>query len=288
MSEELVKSNGHITTEQLKALEEAGIIPPGTPQVHVELYAKICNEKGLSPFSKQIYLIKRGEKYTHQTSIDGFRYLAESSGQYAGNEDYKFNDNKSEYEVLRAGMRKPETATATVHKIVGGTLCAFTATARWDEYCPDQNSFMWKKMPFLMLGKCAEALALRKAFPGQLGGLYTNEEMEQADKPAIETDKVEKPKAETQITGETPKPKRNKKMQIKELSVEEIETFINKLNKTNVRDKTTKEVKNDKLKELEGFIESVKIKPEKDRLASLYNIKLAELQIERDYVPTPF
>ena len=81
-------------------------------------------------------------------------------------------------------MEQPITATATVYKIVGGVRVSFSATAIWDAYCPQGNeSFMWKKMPYLMLGKCAEALALRKAFPNDLSGVYTDDEMAQADAP---------------------------------------------------------------------------------------------------------
>jgi hypothetical protein len=59
--------------------------------------------------------------------------------------------------------------------------CPFAAEARWDEYCPEEYlAAMWRKMPHVMLDKCAEALALRKAFPAELGGLYTREEMAQS------------------------------------------------------------------------------------------------------------
>jgi hypothetical protein len=69
----------------------------------------------------------------------------------------------------------------TVYKMIAGQRCPFTATARWDQYYPgDSQGFMWRKMPHLMLGKCAEGLALRKAFPAELAGAYVKEEMDQA------------------------------------------------------------------------------------------------------------
>jgi hypothetical protein len=76
----------------------------------------------------------------------------------------------------------PSAATVTVYRITQGQRFNYSATARWSEYCPD-NAPMWKRMPHTMLGKCAEALALRKAFPQQLAGLYTSDEMEQAGPP---------------------------------------------------------------------------------------------------------
>ena len=187
MSQELQK----ITQDDLQVLEQAGVIPKGTPESQVKLFAKVCAEKGLSPFSKQIHLIPRrssnGMQYTFQTSIDGYRLIAERTGKYAGSDDYVFDEGLTEYEMLKAGRNRPTTATATVYKILpNGQTFPIKATARWDEYYPgDRLGFMWKKMSFLMLGKCSEALALRKAFPEALGGIYTKEEMQQADKPEV-------------------------------------------------------------------------------------------------------
>ncbi|MCK9569296.1 phage recombination protein Bet [Candidatus Pacearchaeota archaeon] len=134
----------------------------------------------LDPFANQIYAVIRSvkinegyeKKLTIQTGIDGFRLIADRSGKYAGNDDPSF-DRKID----------PNIATVSVYKIVAGLRCPFTASARWDQYFPgEKQGKMWLKMPHLMLGKCAEALALRKAFPAELSGLYTTEEMAQADK----------------------------------------------------------------------------------------------------------
>ena len=154
-------------------------VAQGATNNELKLFLYQCSRTGLDPLSRQIHFIKRGGRATIQAGIDGLRAIAERTGKYAGNDDYIYNDTKTMFEM--AG-ELPTTATATVHKIVDGVRVEFAATALWDAYCPQGNeSFMWKKMPYLMLGKCAEALALRKAFPNDLSGIYSTDEMHQAD-----------------------------------------------------------------------------------------------------------
>jgi len=112
----------------------------------------------------------------------------------------------TEYEMLKDNKMKPETATATVYKMIDGVRCPFSATARWKEYYPgEKQGFLWDKMPFLMLGKCAEALALRKSFPCELSGVYTTEEMGQADTTSVEPEihtKAPKPQGKSEMITE--------------------------------------------------------------------------------------
>lgn len=177
-----------LNPEDIKTLIQAQIIPNGTPEPIIKLFARVCAEKQLSPFSRQIHLVPRRDnksnfvKYTIQIGIDGLRAIAERTGKYAGTDDYLFDEGLTLYQMLNANRNRPTTATATVYKILpNGQTFPIRATARWDEYYPGEKvGFMWDKMPFLMLGKVAEALALRKAFPDALGGLYADEEMHQA------------------------------------------------------------------------------------------------------------
>tara|TARA_Y100000310_G_scaffold29525_1_gene28052 strand:- start:6137 stop:6982 length:846 start_codon:yes stop_codon:yes gene_type:complete len=167
---------------QIETIKET--VAQGATNDELKLFLYQCSRTGLDPLSKQIHFIKRGGRATIQAGIDGLRAIAERTGKYAGNDDYIYNDMKTMYEMSSAG-EMPTTATSKVYKIVDGVRVEFSATALWDAYCPQgKESFMWNKMPYLMLGKCAEALALRKAFPNDLSGIYSTDEMAQAGTPS--------------------------------------------------------------------------------------------------------
>lgn len=162
-----------ITPDQMDLIRKT-VAKDATPD-ELKLYLYDCARQGVHPLDKLIHFTKRSGKYTPVTSIDFMRIQAANTGECLGISD----------PVFVAGPKSPEefAATVTVKRIVQGQVAEFTATARWSEYKPDQ-AFMWQKMPHTMLGKCAEALALRKGFPKQLAGLYAREEMDQAEAPA--------------------------------------------------------------------------------------------------------
>src|SRR3990167_10620371 len=167
-----------LSQEDIKILTEVGVIPKDCSAELVKLYSRICAETQLNPFRKQIHFIRRGNSYTIQVGIDGYRSIADRTGLYAGSDDYVFDYLNGDGSI----NKEPVKATSIVYKLVGGVRCAFSASARMSEYKPNdvKMQFMWNKMSHLMLGKCSESLALRKAFPNELSGTYTNEEMDQA------------------------------------------------------------------------------------------------------------
>lgn len=175
-----------ITAEQRKLAMET--IAKGLLPAEFELFLYDCKRQGIHPLDRLLIPVIRkddGErKLTLVTTVDLLRSRAADSDEYAGNDDPIFSyydDGKTEV---------VDTATVTVYRFLQGQRCPFTATARWDEYYPgDKQGFMWRAKPHVMLGKCAEALALRKAFPKQLAGMYVAEEMERDETRTIEADK---------------------------------------------------------------------------------------------------
>lgn len=175
-----IQNQGNLTNQQIELLKRT--ICRGATDDEFALFAQVCKRTGLDPFTHQIHAVKRWDNdlrreiMTVQTGIDGYRLIAERTGKYAGSDDAIIEEGSS---------GSPKKATVTVWKMINGQRCGFTGSARWDEYKQLKKDGtprnLWAKMPFLMLSKCAEALALRKAFPAELSGIYTKEEMMQAD-----------------------------------------------------------------------------------------------------------
>lgn len=146
----------------------------------IQLFAMVAHRLGLDPFARQIYSIKRKGKCTHQVGIDGFRSVAENTRQYAGSDEAEFE----ECDCGQEPKGHPKLSRVVVHRIMpGGHVVDQVGIARWHELYPGggDDGFMWRKMPFGQLSKCAEANGLRKAFPRVLSGVYIPEEMQQAD-----------------------------------------------------------------------------------------------------------
>jgi len=167
-----------LTDDDVKTLTQAGIIPEGTPKSQIAVFGKICAERGLSAFSKEIHLVGYGGKYSVIVGINGFRKIASESGQHAGTDDVKFDvhpDGKFYTAAqLKAEKKLPQSATCTVWRIVSGQRVPFTHTVVFQEFSTGKNK--WADMPFQMIGKVAEAFALRKGFSDRLTGLSIEEE----------------------------------------------------------------------------------------------------------------
>ena len=156
------------------------IFPEGTHE-QKELFIKQCERTGLDPLTRQIYAMIIKGKMSVQTSIDGFRVIAERSGDYAGQDEPVFSYDKN---------NKLICAKVKIFRFRGDNRYqAAVGVAYWDEYF-QADKYMWKKMPHTMLSKVAEALALRKAYPLDLSGIYTSDEMAQSDNPQSNIQKL--------------------------------------------------------------------------------------------------
>jgi phage recombination protein Bet len=183
------------TPEQAAVLRQSGI-NEGVTAEELSAFLHLCQRTQLDPFSRQIYLIGRWDNreqrkvYTPQTSIDGYRVIAHRAAAKAGHtlgyEDTLWCDASGRWRDVWLTDAPPAAAKVTVLR--NGQR--FSAVARYAEYVQTTKkgglSGLWGKMAATMTAKCAEALALRMAFPHDLAGVYTAEEMAQADSGAQE------------------------------------------------------------------------------------------------------
>jgi phage recombination protein Bet len=183
------------TPEQTQLISTT--IAPGCSNDELRLFAYACQRTGLDPFSRQIYAIKRGGKMTIQAGIDGLRSIAERTGQLDGSETFWCGEDGVWADVW-LGSKPPAAAKTIIHR--KGSNHPFVGVARFADYNAGQG--LWSKMPAAMIAKCSEALALRKAFPADLSGVYSTDEMEQAVEPVTVTATAAPAPALPAVTGD--------------------------------------------------------------------------------------
>lgn len=162
-------------------------IAVGVSKSELDLFLSVCKRTGLDPFSRQIYCKASGSgsdrKFSIQATIDGFRVVAERSGKYRGQVGPQWCGDDGVWRDVWLDKKNPTAARVGVLR--SDFQEPLFAIAKFDSYAQrnfkGELNFTWAKMPDLMIAKCAEALALRKAFPNDLSGLYEATEMQQAE-----------------------------------------------------------------------------------------------------------
>lgn len=186
----------HFSNQQMALIRQT--VAKDCNDSEFDMFLHICKTVGLDPLRRQIYafVFNKGDAAKRQltpvVAIDGLRAIAERTG------NYRPDDQPPRFEYDEAA-KNPDTdplgivsCTVTVYKHAHGAWFPAVGQAFWDEYVPlftdregiariDRKKDKWVKMPRVMIAKCAEAIALRRAWPDDFGMLYESAELDRGD-----------------------------------------------------------------------------------------------------------
>lgn len=190
---------GKLTPEQVDLIKTT--ICKGATHEELQLFLMQCARTGLDPFSRQIHAVKRWDKkerrevLTIQVGIDGQRLVAQRTKELDGQEGPFWCGKDGAWKDVWISDQPPAAAKVVVFR--KGSARPYTGVAHWGEYKQeyyDKESGGWKLTPFWQrmpagqLAKAAESLALRKAFPQELSGIFAPEEIGSLDRDVIEVE----------------------------------------------------------------------------------------------------
>ncbi|AWB55767.1 phage recombination protein Bet [Pasteurella multocida] len=172
---------------------------PGAKDESILLAIDYCKARKLDILKKPCHIVpmsvkdaKTGQSQWRDVIMPGIyeqRITAFRTGQMAGQDEPIFGET-----ISHLGIEAPEWCKVTVYRFIGGERCAFSHTEYFSEACSTTKdgriNSMWTKRPRGQLAKCAEAGALRKAFPDELGGVITADEVIEEQAPQAEQHKT--------------------------------------------------------------------------------------------------
>lgn len=193
-ADSLVPQRG--TRDEARLIREQ--LAPKASDAEIRVFLALCQRLDLDPFARQIYLVGRWDSragreiFAPQVSIDGFRLVAQRTGEYAGQAGPEWCAADGVWRDVWLSDAPPAAARVGVYR--KGWAAPLYRVALWSEFQQTKKdgkpSGLWAKMPSVMLAKCAEMQALRAAFPNELSGVYGVEELAQAT-PAVEAEIVD-------------------------------------------------------------------------------------------------
>ena len=152
----------------------------GADTKEFQVLMEIAKVRRLNPLLRQVHFVKRWDSqkqkeiWSVQVSVDGLRAIAERTGKYDGQDEPEYElDPEGHVISCKVKVYRKDWSRPAV------------GVAYWSEYVQTKKdgspTRFWVSMPRVMIAKCAEAIAMRKAFPEDMGGLYVDEEMQQAE-----------------------------------------------------------------------------------------------------------